>query len=222
MGLILGLRNFTWRETRLHSIGFNALATLLVALTSVLLASAFYRMWLYEEAYGFTHLRLSVHVFEVWLALLFAWLVVTLWTSPRRFAVGAFVAVIGYLATLNLMNLDSTIAERNLARYAASGKIDAYYLTHLSEDAVPTLLANMRILEPDTRSRLLYALNNRWQSMQTDEGWKSLPSFNLARWQAYSALEANSHLLSQAPPPGAGASLERGSDTEYVSIDMER
>jgi hypothetical protein len=216
MGLILGLHNFTWRETRLHTVTFRALATSMVVFTGILLTSAFYRMWMYEEAYGFTHLRLAVHVFEVWLALLFIWLVFTLWRSPRRFAVGAFVAVLGFLATLNLINLDSTIAERNLARYVSTGKIDVSYLARLSEDAVPTLLANAPALKPDDRNWLLFMLNTRWQSMKQDESWKSIPSFNLGRWQAYSALEANSVILSQATPRGAGANREMWAESDYL------
>ena len=43
---------------------------LLCALTLVVVASALYRMHVYQEAYGFTRLRLLVDVFEGWLGLL--------------------------------------------------------------------------------------------------------------------------------------------------------
>ena len=39
-------------------------------LTLVVVASALYRMHVYQEAYGFTQLRLLVDVFEGWLGLL--------------------------------------------------------------------------------------------------------------------------------------------------------
>ena len=41
----------------------------LCLLTLVVVASALYRMHVYEEAYGFTRLRLLVSVFEGWLGL---------------------------------------------------------------------------------------------------------------------------------------------------------
>ena len=41
----------------------------LCALTLVVVASALYRMHVYEEAYGFTRLRVLVSVFEAWLGL---------------------------------------------------------------------------------------------------------------------------------------------------------
>jgi hypothetical protein len=222
MALILGLHSFTWRETRMQSNVFKSLATLMVVLTCVLLASAFDRMWLYEEAYGFTHLRLIVHVFEIWLALLFCWLVFTLWANSRKFALGAFVAVLGFLATLNLINMDSTIAERNVARFVSTGNIDSDFLMQLSEDATPTLLANLHALSPADQERLLYSLGNNLQVMEGDENWRSVPSFNIARWQAYSALQASRALLAQyiqpVPPSGSTEGMER----DYVAGDQER
>lgn len=221
MALILGLHSFTWRETAMHSLVFKVLATLMAVLTCLLLASAFDRMWLYEEAYGFTHLRLIVHVFEVWLALLFCWLLVTLWFKPKRFALGAFVSILGFLATLNIMNLDSTIAERNFARFQSSGKIDVYFLAQLSEDAVPALLANAQTLPQTDRTWLLSRLSDHYQEMQLDKSWMSIPSFNIARWQAYADLSANQSLIAQyaqpAPPSGANSTT-----TESATGDETR
>ena len=42
----------------------------LCALTLVVVASALYRMHVYQDAYGFTRLRLLVDVFEGWLGVL--------------------------------------------------------------------------------------------------------------------------------------------------------
>lgn len=218
MGLILGLNSFTWRESRLQNIVFKSLATMMVALTGVLLASAFSRMWLYEEAYGFTHLRLIVHIFEVWLAVLFVWLVITMWAVPRRFALGAFVAVLGFLATLNLINLDSTIAEQNLARYKSIGRIDIYFLDDLSEDAIPTLLSKADSLSPGDRSWLLSDLGRRLGQMESDKNWMGIPSFNLARWQAYTAMRESALLAQYTQPAGATDSAE----PTYLSDDWER
>jgi hypothetical protein len=201
LGLILGLHHFTWRETQAQSFAFRLLATLMVGLTGVLLASAFLRMMLYEEAYGYTHLRLYVHVFEAWLAMVFVWTLVTLWIQPRRFAIGAFAAAIGFLVTLNLINPDAMIAEQNLARYASSGSIDVYYLDDLSDDATPTLLRGIDTLESGDRDYLLFKLKIRFQHMQSDSNWRGLPSLNLARLQAYNALTQEQTRLLKAEFP---------------------
>jgi hypothetical protein len=106
----------------------------------VVVASALWRMSVYEEAYGFTRLRLLVSAFEVWLGVL---LVLFLVAGVRlragwlpRFVVATGVATLLGLAVLNP---DGFIAERNLARYHQSGHLDVWYLGTLSPDAAPAL-----------------------------------------------------------------------------------
>ncbi|MGH3731419.1 MAG: DUF4153 domain-containing protein [Micromonosporaceae bacterium] len=112
----------------------------LCLLILVIVASALYRMHLYQEAYGFTRLRLVVDAFELWLGVVFVMILVAgarlrgSWL-PRA-TVGTGVAA---LLVLGAMNPDAFIAERNAARYADSKKIDVGYLRELSADAVPAL-----------------------------------------------------------------------------------
>jgi len=119
----------TWLRA---SLGLLCLQTLVVV------ASALHRMHVYQEAYGFTQLRLLVDVFEGWLGLLVlavlasgvalraAWL-------PRFALLSGVVALLGLAA----VNPDAWIAERNLDRYAETGRVDWHYLHGLSDDAVP-------------------------------------------------------------------------------------
>ena len=185
LGLILGLRELTRRETVRQSRLFNGLSSLMVSLVLVILASAFQRLRLYEAAYGYTQLRLYSHVFMVWLALVFVWFLVTLWRRPDLFAVGAFVAAIGFLVTLNVINPDAFIVRQNLARYQATGKLDAYYLTTLSEDAVPALVRALDQTSGDERTVLGRHLGSRLKRMDESTQWRSWPSFHLARRRAY-------------------------------------
>ena len=63
LGLILWLDRVTPRtNARQHTI-FRVLAVGMIALTGVMLVSASGRMSLYEEAYGYTHLRQYTHTF---------------------------------------------------------------------------------------------------------------------------------------------------------------
>jgi hypothetical protein len=113
---------------------------LLCVLTLVVVASALYRMHVYQEAYGFTRLRLLVDVFEGWLGLLVlgvlaagvtmraAWL-------PRA----ALLSGAALLLLLAAVNPDAWIAQHNVDRYEATGKVDWSYLQSLSADAVPVL-----------------------------------------------------------------------------------
>ena len=114
---------------------------LLCALTLVVVASALYRMSVYQDAYGFTRLRLLVDVFEGWLGLL------VLATMAGGFALRAawlprfgLFSGVALLLGLAAINPDAWIARQNLDRYEATGKVDWTYLAGLSADAVPVLV----------------------------------------------------------------------------------
>uniref|UniRef100_UPI0015FFB79D DUF4153 domain-containing protein n=1 Tax=Nocardioides pelophilus TaxID=2172019 RepID=UPI0015FFB79D len=117
----------------------GSLGVLCVA-TMVVVASALYRMSVYQDAYGFTRLRLLVDVFEGWLGLLVlatmaggvalraAWL-------PRFGLVSGAALLLGLAA----INPDAWIARQNLDRYDETGEVDWTYLAGLSDDALPVL-----------------------------------------------------------------------------------
>jgi hypothetical protein len=112
----------------------------LCGLALVVTASALWRLHVYEEAYGFTRLRLLAGFFEGWLGLvllLVAAAGIRLragWLAPTVVATGA-----GAVLLLAAINPDGYVADRNIDRYLETGKIDRGYLAGLSADAVPTL-----------------------------------------------------------------------------------
>ncbi|HSV38584.1 MAG TPA: DUF4153 domain-containing protein [Nocardioidaceae bacterium] len=109
---------------------------LLCALALVVVGSALYRVHVYEEAYGFTRLRLLVTVFEGWLGLLLV-LVLVAGIRMRGSWLPLAAVITGAVALLGLavLNPDAYIADQNLARLAETGKVDYEYLAGLSTDA---------------------------------------------------------------------------------------
>ncbi len=190
LGLLIGLQALTRRQTHGQARLFQVLSTVLIGLVGVLIATALQRMLLYEEAYGYTELRLYVHVFLVWLVGVFGLFLLALWTRPALFAGGCLVAALGFLATLNMINPDATIARQNLARYAQSGKLDAYYLTHLSVDAVPALLPALAQVRGEEREILRAHLYRQLQELDNNPDWQDWRAWNLARSDAYAMLVA--------------------------------
>lgn len=195
LALIVFLNWLTRRENKRQLSLFNALSSLMVGLVLVILVAAFQRMALYEAAYGFTQLRLYVYVFMIWLGVTLAWFLVSLWWRPHQFAIGLFLAALGFLITLNLVNPDAFIARRNLARQnpaahaeTGRGRLDANYLTHLSVDATPVLVAALDDLPEEERELLEEALRERLAVMEADERWRRWPAFHLGRQRAYRAL----------------------------------
>jgi len=128
------------RATPRERVLLRVLLGALCVLTLVVVTSALYRMHVYEQAYGFTRLRLLVSVFEAWLG---AVVVLVLVAGVRlRGAWVPWVALLtgaGMLLGLAAVNPDAYIAERNIERFEETGRIDWYYLSGLSADAVPVL-----------------------------------------------------------------------------------
>jgi hypothetical protein len=113
----------------------------LCVMTLVVVASALHRMGLYEEAYGFSRLRLLVSVFEGWLGVVVLLVLATRVVRARQWLVPAAVRL-GALGLLGLavLNPDLWIAEHNLSRTQATTPVDYQYLAELSPDAAPALV----------------------------------------------------------------------------------
>lgn len=109
----------------------------LCVMAIIVVVSALHRMRLYEDAYGYTRLRLLVSVFEGWLGVVLLLVLVAgvrggRWVTPAAVRLGA-VSLLG----LALLNPDLYIAKHNLARDTTSVAIDWEYLSDLSGDAYP-------------------------------------------------------------------------------------
>ena len=158
----------------------------LCILTLVILASAWIRMNLYQEAYGFTRLRILVDLTILWLAAVFLAVIVAgaRWKAaglPRAVVALAAVALVG----LNAYDPDARIASLNIARYERTGKLDLHYLEGLSLDAVPALDA----LADEPRRCAFASMRDR---LEHDP---SLWSFNVARERARGLLQGEPALM---------------------------
>lgn len=193
LGLVLALDSMTIRRASRHTLIFRVLAVLLVALTGVLLVSASQRMLLYEDQYGFTTLRVYTHVFMLWLGVLFVVFLLALFRLRTRvFSLGVLLVMIGYLGTLNLMNVEGYIAQRNVARAAERREIDFSYLNGFSADAVPAILdlyhtTNSLTLE-DSAGQWLSGMLIRLDTMRATSG-ATVFSANWSRDRAWVLLD---------------------------------
>jgi hypothetical protein len=196
LGLLVLLRALARRESKRQKLGFNLPATILLGLTCVVLASAFKRLLLYEQAYGFTQMRIYPHVFMVWLALLLAWFAITLWLRRDLLAIGLLVAAMGFVATLDVLNPDAFLVRQNLQMaqpwQPESGPptrfIDAYYFEGLSADAVPALIAASEQLTDKRGEEIDQGLRARLDAMRQGTTWRKWPSYHLARDRAFRLL----------------------------------
>ncbi|HEX6988955.1 MAG TPA: DUF4173 domain-containing protein [Bacillota bacterium] len=175
----------------------HGLAATLVALVYVTLASAVYRMVLYQQAYGLTEMRLLVMFFLGWLAFVLAWLLATTLTGRReRFVVGVLAAAYVTAALLVAVNPHAVIARANLAHYEATGRFDADYAATLSADAAPVLIRALPYLPEPDRAHLAAVLLDRWPAQHpAGADWRS---WNLGRQQAAAAVTDHRAELEEA------------------------
>ena len=181
LGLIIALGTWVKRQEKNHNIWFNGLSAALVGLVSVILISALKRLLLYENAYGFTRLRTYTHIAIYWMGLLFFVFLVLLITGRlRRFALAAALCAVGFIATMNLLNVDGFITTRNTTRLVETGEIDIDYLSTLSHDAMPSLIRLAQDSPSWVRAELLPYLACR-QTLLSDRDVRiSWQSYHLA------------------------------------------
>jgi hypothetical protein len=134
------------RETAGQRRLLRVLLGVLCVLALAVVVSALHRLHLYEEAFGFTRLRLFMNVFEGWLGLLIVLVLLAGVRLRAPWLPGAVVATAAAaLLGLAAINADGFVADRNVARFEATGKLDTAYLQGLSADAVPAIA---RLPEP--------------------------------------------------------------------------
>ncbi|WP_324195786.1 DUF4153 domain-containing protein [Nocardia abscessus] len=135
-------------------------------LALVIVASALGRMWTYQQAYGFTVLRLLVEACELWLGLVYVLVLVAVVRLRRawlpRAVLGTAMATLLVLAVLDPERL---IADENIDRWQRGKALDTEYLLTLSSDILPAIDRLPEPLRADMRARLRADLDeDTWQS----------------------------------------------------------
>ena len=192
-GVLVALEYEVTRRSR----AYIALALGLVGLTIVMLASAALRLRLYQDAYGWTELRLYVAVSIAAMAVTLVALALFLATDRTRWLGHAMVVIgLASLIGLNLIAPAAFVAERNLARVIdpslvppdGEALLDADYLEVLPDDAIPALVAALPSLKPVEAVRVRRLLENRGVELAKEPAYTSPFAWNLGRERARAAL----------------------------------
>jgi len=186
------------RLSRDRSRGMLAAAVGLAALTTVVLVSAALRLRLYQEAYGWTELRLYVLATIVLLAGILVALVLALLTDRVRW-IGHAVLGLGLVVGMGLSILGPArfITEQNVARaldpslVPARGQsgIDTIYVLSLGDDRIPDLVRGLPALTEQEGEFVRETLRFRLHELRTDPALDAWQAWNLGRARALAALE---------------------------------
>jgi hypothetical protein len=176
------------RERTLRLLTFAVIAAVML-----LLGSAFRRVWLYEAAYGFTTARLYAQVYMCAVAAGLGMLSLEVardFDAGRLFRRAAAAVTLLFIALI-YWNHEAWIANRNMDRYASTGKLDVAYLTRgLSPDAIPAIADRLPSLPEPIRSEIRRAVLERYGA-RDDIRQRAWFEWNLASSRARQALEAS-------------------------------
>ncbi len=189
------LRDKIYAEKSKGALFTKTMLVYLCVITGVLLVSSFYRMSLYDSAYGFTRLRILVNMFLMFEAVgLLATLVYIL---KHNFNILLVYAAIGlcYYMTVNVVKIDKIIAKRNVDMYLAGQveSLDMGYLTSLSADVVPGIIRLIDNAEDEVRYKAIRYLDDIAQMYENRmENWQS---YNFSAEKNRELLEVNKELI---------------------------
>jgi hypothetical protein len=143
------------RVSRSGRVWARALPGSLALLTLAVVASALSRMWSYQQAYGFTVLRLGVEACELWLGVVYLLVIAAgvrlrLGWLPRAMLATGLAGLLG----LAVADPERLIAQQNVLRWQHTGIVDLRYLGNLSDDVIPGLSG----LDPLGRQCVLMAI----------------------------------------------------------------
>ncbi len=162
----------------------NMMLTLLVGCSSVMLYSAYIRLHLYEEAYGYTYIRFLSHGFMIYLVVMLVIAGLRIWMKSISLARWYIIISLIAYVLVNYVGMDRMIAEKNIERYEREGKMDEFYLMELSTDAIPLIITFSQEQEGVAMDELLH--QEFTQLTQSDRSW---PSLNYSHYRAKKALE---------------------------------
>ncbi len=148
----------------------NITFTFLILFTLIMLYSAHFKLSLYENSYGFTYLRVFVHLFMLLLLILCITALIGIWYRRLPMVKAIIIISITFYTAVNYLNIDGFIAKKNIE----SGRPDILYLTTLSDEAVPYLLKLKDSAGPSDKTILEDSLSIRKERLTRQNYWYEL------------------------------------------------
>ena len=160
---------------------------LLVA-TAIILSSAFIRMNLYGEEFGYTFLRILVYFALITESILLLPTIVYIFKDTFPVWKSYFIIITIMYVIMNFSNINQMIAKKNIDRYLNEGKkIDIYYLMKTKTDGLEEVI---KLYETIEDQNLKYQLENYLDKMKNQlEEKENIVEWNYSTWKARELLK---------------------------------
>ncbi|MFA6090254.1 MAG: DUF4173 domain-containing protein [Candidatus Gracilibacteria bacterium] len=167
---------------------YKGLSSLIISLTLIILLSAFQRLWLYETMYGFTEIRFYGYICIVMLGLASLIILhkILFFMKEGHFLI-SIISLCGIaLLVCNVINPESFITESNTTKnYRGSLKMDSYYISNRSEDAVDNMIKTYATLDGVAKKDMEVPFCRMLGKLKKEYSWQE---FNYSRYHAQKVL----------------------------------
>lgn len=163
----------------------KVLSIIMVFLTFIIIISSFLRMYMYEEHYGYTLLRILVYFALITETICLLPTIIFIIKEKFNITKSFMIIIITMYVILNYINIDSLIAYRNIELYQTKKDIDISYLMNNHADNIPQLIRfSKKVKDKDTKWILKEYLKEQEYEMKDFREW------NLSKMIAKQKLES--------------------------------
>lgn len=139
--MILKANNKNLRENEKQEKYKKTMCIVMVIFTLIIIISAFARMTLYQQNYGYTRLRILVDYTLITEIILLIPTIIYILKNKIDLIKTYFVIIITMYCLVNFINIDKIIMKNNFNRYKETGYIDLNYLMEMNNsDLIEQLL----------------------------------------------------------------------------------
>lgn len=139
--MILKANNKNLKETEKQEKYKKTMCIVMVIFTLIIIISAFARMTLYQQNYGYTRLRILVDYTLITEIILLIPTIIYILKNKTDLIKTYFVIIITMYCLVNFINIDKIIMKNNFNRYKETGYIDLNYLMEMNNsDLIEQLL----------------------------------------------------------------------------------
>ena len=171
-------------ETSISQQNYTKIMNLLLAIfTFIILMSSFMRMYLYEQAFGYTFLRLMVYVILITEAILMIPTIMHIFNKDISLVKPYFIIIVTMYVIINYINIDNMIAKKNIDKYLSEinqeeRSIDFKYLKTTGIDGTMQI---KRLLNVDDEN-LIQDVKKYLQGKYNETEKMNIPEFNINKY----------------------------------------
>ena len=163
----------------------------MILFTVVIIVSAFYRMNLYQEVYGYTYLRIFVYFALIAELILVVPIIIYILGKNIDILKTSIIIVSAMYVILNFINIDKTIANKNIDKYFEDPENSHFDLSYLIQNTGTDAISEIKKLEKSEDENIKertkqYLQGYKYKLTQEEMDWQE---WNLSKQKAMESLD---------------------------------